>query len=166
MSFKHISVHDYSTDHIVRTRNDSNHDTCPLCKVARKTLDSFRIPSRKNAQHTKHEQAKKVLNICSSCLTQIAPGKRHSCSKKAKIQNLLDISGNAQVLFVAKAIRDKNSACNNTIELPNVHGKRTRLTVNQPASTRNQFTHQDMLHMKADLNLSITKVCMLHIGVL
>lgn len=151
---KTINVHNYNNDRVVRTRKDSDHSNCNLCSVAREKLQQW-PPKAKNAQRNTD-----IVKICKRCLSEISPGKSHQCWKSNKVGNLAKIAGDGHTKgqFAAATIREQKSE-SGIVELPNLRGRQTRLNLKAETSENPiPIPHQQMLELKANLNLSVTKV--------
>lgn len=149
-------VYDYTKLQPLKTRSTSDHNTCKLCQVARETI----FPKRPK----KISKPRKVsVKICKKCLFATAPGKAHKCSRQTKLQNISKLAEDCHDQFAAKIIRKKLFTGDGSLSFSNERGKRTRLQIVKSGSEKHggsikEYSHDEMLAIKADLNLSMKKV--------
>lgn len=99
-----------------------------------------------NGQEREPKKNSNVLKVCALFLSKIAPRKKHACSKRMKEQ------------FADCVIRGSvMSGSENSVQLSNIRGKKTRMTLGkQPSFSNNAISPQEILQWKADFNLSLT----------
>lgn len=155
-------MHDYSKDVSVTTRSQSKSEhCCNLCLVARKN-DISKPSTKPSMEKSKSATTDKpeVMKVCCKCFSTIHPGYSHHCTKDAKVNNLAQMAGNDVDKLVARSLRSK-SANDNNVSLNNSRGKPSKIKLSERSQQRGKLSHQQMLNIKKQLNLSTRKVVIL-----
>ena len=103
------------------------------------------------------------MKLCKKCLSELSPGKQHSCVKTTKRENLIELVQNMSpktksALLVtelkAQAVEQGQSVKGRQINLQS-GSCQLPITVGQSSKTSDkQFSHQDLIRLGTRLNLS------------
>lgn len=189
---RHINVYDYSAIGRIITTRSTQSCSCKVCEVAQsipenisKKVGAAAVPRRNvgrsssanpclGANSSSSSIPGKLL-LCSTCLSVLARGCVHNCTKTSRVMNIQGLANEgtpkskekvASLIIHEKVQRssDLNTSGNknNTISLANVRGRPSVITCGVsetagPAPKRRLFTGEDISAIQSDLDLSNTQ---------
>lgn len=120
-----IPIHKYKFNVKAVTRTTSS-CSCEICIAARLSI-APKSKGKRGRPSSSGDTKQRNLNLCPSCFTEMAKGKRHKCSKTEAKRNLLDIIlqsvPDTADPVVAAYMRDKPVDANGQVKLSNLHGQ-------------------------------------------
>lgn len=177
--FNHASIQSMT---IPKTRSYTiNACPCVICEVAgsipsniaKSNQFSSAIPERKpvgrpcNPELKTFNQRPVSIKICSKCYSEIGRGKAHVCLGANRVENLSKLTSSADEQcsneqFAASVLQSMcQSQQSNAIELKNLHGKPTRITlspnVNEISSAKMETSSLRNIQTSMNLSNSQTK---------
>ena len=142
---------------LTRTSPDCD---CIVCNVARdKNNLKFKGSIGRPPTQLTEQIPNNVIKHCTLCLFEIAKGKKHICSQTSKGKNKKWFYrwSTCCPCGLSKA-EELNSK---TISLKQHRGKSLRLEVSPTEKENIQFSHNDILNMKRDMNMSVNHLKLL-----
>ena len=140
---------------------------CLVCKVGRSNINTSL--NRRPAVGRPSIDAKDkpmAIKLCSSCLSEVGPGKPHTCSPNSRDSNLQEIvtnfdpkSGEKLASLVLKKKMDETTS--KTFSVAQNHGRPVRVQLFPDCQSPQQIEISDIYKIKTDLNLSTRKTCQL-----
>ena len=147
---------------LTRTSPDCD---CIVCNVARdKNHLKFKGSIGRPPTQLTEQIPNNIIKHCTLCLFEIAKGKKHICSQTSKCKNMIDLLKNdstGEVLAVHVVISKAEELNSKTISLKQHRGKSLRLEVSPTEKENIQFSHNDILNMKRDMNMSVNHLKLL-----
>lgn len=163
---QNVEVHKYKNFQRVSTRSGML-CKCDVCVAARVTLTQFGgyqiNNSKKRGRPSVSENSKKVrtAKLCTICYSELSKGKRHSCTRVERQQNLLQMvtgdrprSGDSVVAAYLKENRDSDGS----IALANIRGRPSHWVTGSAVSRSTKvLSMDDMFLIKNICDLSTRK---------
>jgi hypothetical protein len=160
-----IPIYDYcDIGRLPRTRSETEEGCiCKVCQIARTNIGSGVVgvskrPAGRPSNKPQPLAQPSVLQLCSSCLSVVGPGKSHNCSKVSRMVNIHTLAAGSSPKAPEKlsAMILKSKAHESGEAQLSTHVGRPINVLISPQSTTSKkfFTADDISKIQQDLNLS------------
>lgn len=121
----YITVPDYTDKNLEKNESENSCCDCDICVISRSKpySSSFKKPKPGRPRIT---SPKKRLSVCSKCMCVLNKGKPHVCTVRAKINNILNVSGDHKEQVANRVLRNITNQMPSTSSVSMVSLKRDR----------------------------------------
>lgn len=139
------------------SRSTAKNCSCQVCRIVQSSTKFETIRSVFQSKKKSNNKNVATEPLCSKCLSKIAKGKRHFCTRSTLIKNVEVLATEKQVDdIVASATLRKRNNESQTITLKNARGKRSTVYLSKPPEIPT-LTLQDVVDIEQDQSSSSRK---------